>query len=301
MASDDEARVNIEHENNDKTTWLAMPAGGTAVMSRSLRAAAVPIDALFLDFDGTLCDDNSFSEALLARCQTICECDCTATGGPGSLSGLVGNLPIDNITTVFGGVARLHRLRAFISGLTAARVRVRVLSTSWYPVGAAAWASYLERVAVLAELPFEPASEEGEAIIALVDPGPGLSANKGAAIAERLDAWGLARRQALFVDDSAGNIESAGPYCDTVWLPQRQGIPESVLDYIEARALGCCSWAAGAGSSAAVAAEMGLAVLILAAVAALCFFAGRRRAQTEMRSELEGQRNEEEGAGLLAE
>lgn len=101
-------------------TASVLPAGGAAataplqlpppaVMSRSLRDGAVaPIEAVFIDFDGTLLNNNVFSEALLAQCQTLCSCDCTATTGPGSLAGLVSSLPLSNITSAFGGAARLQ-------------------------------------------------------------------------------------------------------------------------------------------------------------------------------------------------
>ena len=56
------------------------------------------------------------------------------------------------------------------------------------------------------------AGEQGGDIIALADPGPGLSADKGGAIATRLE--GLGADEALFVDDSSGNIVSASPHCD---------------------------------------------------------------------------------------
>lgn len=214
-----------------------------AVMSRSLRDATAPVAAVFIDFDGTLLNNNVFSEGLLARCQAECSCDCTAMTGAGSLAGFVSSVPLDDVRDAFGGAVRLQRLREFVAGLVAQNVRVRMLSTSWFPVDDDAWRSYLSTVAALVSLPFE-----SDDIITVRDLGPGTTADKGAEIAERLTRWGLASHEALFVDDSSGNMESASTrhgyrICDTVWLPQRQGMSEAVLDYIETRVGGCCSWA----------------------------------------------------------
>lgn len=213
-----------------------------AVMSRSLRNATRPVGAVFIDLDGTLLNNNIFSEGLLARCQEECNCDCTATTGPGSLAGFVSSLPLEEITDAFGGAVRLQRLREFVAALTGQNVHVQVLSTSWFPVDDVAWRSYISTVVVLATLPFE-----SDDIIGVTDPGPGTAADKGTEIAERLASWGLESHEALFVDDSSGNIDSVSTrhgyrICDTVWLPQRQGMSEAVLEYIETRALGCCSW-----------------------------------------------------------
>jgi hypothetical protein len=275
-----------------------------AVVSRRLRDSTEPVRAVFIDFDGTLSVDNVFSEALLVRCQRECGCGCTATAGPGSLSALVASLPAANVTRdAFGPPERLERLRAFLARLAAdGTVRVRLLSTSWYPVGAAAWRAYLAAVTSAAELEWPTADE----VLALADPGPGLPADKGGAIAEHLADWGLAGHEALLVDDSEGNIASAAGHCDTVWLPQREGMPSVVLDYIEARALGCCSWTAAAvdGASAPMlVAAAGAMVAVAAVLAAAAFSVGRRRGETEMADkrdeELERQKQSGEASALL--
>ena len=111
--------------------------------------------------------------------------------------------------------------------------------------------------------------------------------------------------QALLVDDSEGNIASATGHCDTVWLPQRQGMPTLVMDYIETRALGCNSWAAGPGvcgaSEPMVVGAMGVLVTIVAVVAAAGFLLGRRRAIAELDAREEQRRSqmESESAALL--
>lgn len=183
----------------------------------------------------------------------------------------------------------MARLRAFFAALpkTDDNFKVRLLSTSWHPVGAAAWRSYLAEVTSAAGIG-PPIDELGEDwIVALADPGPGLSADKGGAIAQRLAAWGVQAHQALLVDDSEGNTASAVGVCDTAWLPQRQGMSALVLDYIESRTLGCCSWVAGAGdgtSKPMIVAAMGLVVTVVAVVAAAGFLLGRRRGAVEMAS-----------------
>eukprot|EP01052_Picozoa_sp_SAG31_P057524 SAG31_NODE_17073_length_684_cov_1.316239_1_plen_103_part_01 len=65
----------------------------------------------------------------------------------------------------------------------------------------------------------------------------GIPANKGAAIATLLAAWGVATAEAVLVDDSAGNVASAEFVCDTLWLPRRVGMGSSAMDYIEKRAV----------------------------------------------------------------
>ncbi len=283
-----------------------------AVVSRSLRNATEPLRAIFIDFDGTLSMDNDFSESLLARCQRECRCSCTATAGDGSLSEFVMGLPAANITEAFGGPSRLARLRAFFATLASSdgMLQVRLLSTSWHPVSAAAWGAYLTEVTSAAGLRWSPIGDDGGEgwIIALADPGPGLSANKGSAIAQRLAAWGLAAHQALLVDDSEGNIASAAGNCDTVWLPQRQGMSNLVLDYIETRALGCSSWVAtGPGvcgaSEPMIVGAMGILVTIVAVVAAAAFLLGRRRAVADLDARGEQRRSqiesESESAALL--
>ena len=281
-----------------------------AVVSRSLRNATEPLRAVFIDFDGTLSADNDFSEDLLARCQRECGCSCTATAGDGSLSALAAALPAANITEAFGGPERLVRLRAFFAALASSDdvLQVRLLSTSWHPVGAEAWGAYLAEVTTAAGLRWSPATGEvdGGWIMALADPGPGLSADKGNAIAQRLATWGLAGGQALLVDDSEGNIVSAAGHCDTVWLPQRQGMSNLVLDYIETRALGCGSWAAArpgvcSASEPMIVGAMGVLVTIIAFVAAAGFLLGRRRAAAELDAREEQRRSqiESERAALL--
>ena len=131
-------------------------------ISRPLRHAATPLRSVFLDFDGTVCASNSFSEALLRRCQRACGCSCTATTGPGSLADAARALPAANLTAALEGDnpaaappgSRLQRLRGLLGELRRAELRVRLLSTSWWPVGAEAWHSYLSVVAAAADLGF---------------------------------------------------------------------------------------------------------------------------------------------------
>ena len=52
-----------------------------------------------------------------------------------------------------------------------------------------------------------------EHIIALPDPGPGISANKGGEIEKNMKKHGIKPAEALFSDDSSGNIKTAKGMC----------------------------------------------------------------------------------------
>ena len=105
-------------------------------ISRPLRHAETPLRSLFLDFDGTVCASNAFSEDLLRRCQRACGCSCAATTGPGSLGEMARALPAANLTAALEGDnpavvpagSRLQRLRGLLGELRRADVRVRLLS-----------------------------------------------------------------------------------------------------------------------------------------------------------------------------
>mgnify|MGYP006901779763 FL=1 len=99
---------------------------------------------------------------------------------------------------------------------------------------------------------------------------------------------------------------SVASHCDTVWLPQRQGMSNLVLDYIETRALGCSSWAAARpgicrASEPMLVGAMGVLVTIIAVVGAAGFLLGRRRAVAELdaREVQRRSQTESESAALL--
>ena len=80
---------------------------------------------------------------------------------------------------------------------------------------------------------------------------------------------------------------SVASHCYTVWLPQRQGMSNLVLDYIETRALGCSSWAAArpgicSASKPMIVGAIGVLVTIVAVVAVPGFLLGRRRVVAEL-------------------
>ena len=76
-----------------------------------------------------------------------------------------------------GGPESLGRIKEFVNRLRSAGASVKIVSTSWYPVTEVQWKQYLFNVTGLLNLGFS--SDE---ILALADPGPGLSADKGAVI-----------------------------------------------------------------------------------------------------------------------
>lgn len=172
-------------------------------------------------------------------------------------------------------------------------VRLTLISTSWDQVGAEAWANYLQTVSWRVGLGFVAADgsagngsdadfhrlqqrqqQEGSAtIIALADPGPGMSADKGAAIGASLDDWNISGSTALLIDDSDGNIHSAAKVCDTLWLPERAGMSIDAVNYVMARLDHRVGGGTEGGGHVGVAPVLLIGLLslcLLAMVAALC-------------------------------
>ena len=67
----------------------------------------------------------------------------------------------------------------FLKNLRSKSISVKIVSTSWYPITADQWQEYLYYVSNLLGLGFVK-----EEILTVDDPGPGLSADKGAKIRE---------------------------------------------------------------------------------------------------------------------
>ena len=86
----------------------------------------------------------------------------------------------------------------------------------------------------------------------------------------------------------------------TVWLPRRSGMSEAVLQYIEARAFGCCAWSDEGGTPTDATGLM-VVVLLLAVTSAVSYLAGMRRGAAKASGEGEpGERGrQEEGSALL--
>merc|ERR1739848_204229 len=75
-------------------------------------------------------------------------------------------------------------------------------------------------------------------ILTLADPGPGLSADKGSVIKKHMSDRNVKVSSAMFADDSSGNIKTAKGVCNTVYLPNKIGLDDTDLQYIEALAGG---------------------------------------------------------------
>ena len=108
-------------------------------------------------------------------------------------------------------------------------VTVKIVSTSWYPITAAQWQEYLFYVSGILELGFTK-----DEILAVDDPGPGLSADKGAKIREDNDGTNEFLNNAMFADDSTGNIKSSIMVCNTLYMAKRKGLDNYDFDYIKA-------------------------------------------------------------------
>ena len=115
----------------------------------------------------------------------------------------------------------------FLKVLRNESITVKVVSTSWYPITAAQWQTYLHYVSQLLGLGFE-----FEEILAVDDPGPGKSADKGAKIREDNNGTKEFLSNAMFADDSTGNIKSALMVCNTLYMVNRKGLDENDMEYI---------------------------------------------------------------------
>ena len=76
---------------------------------------------------------------------------------------------------------------------------------------------------------------------------------------------------------------------------------EAVLQYIEARAFGCCAWSGGGGTPTVAGGLMMGVVLLVAVTSAVSYLAGMRRGAANVSGEGQpGERGrQEEGSALL--
>ena len=117
----------------------------------------------------------------------------------------------------------------FLKKLRSKSISVKIVSTSWYPITADQWQEYLYYVSNLLGLGFFK-----EEILTVDDPGPGLSADKGAKIREDKNLEEGYLDSAMFADDSSGNIKSALMVCNTLYLIERRGLSRRDMKYINA-------------------------------------------------------------------
>ena len=94
-------------------------------------------------------------------------------------------------------------------------------------------------------------------ILGLDDPGPGIQADKGSKLKEKLDEldMGIEKAECIFADDKLGNLNWANcngydadgdscddyggtrNYCDTLLIQEREGMDGTDMNYIEARGI----------------------------------------------------------------
>jgi len=203
--------------------------------------APTAIKVAMYDFDKTLVI-NSFGEQVLLECDPTCNYDaCTCTGDDNLRTQLVDNTedPMAAVLTTFGGQERLDRVKAHLQAMEDAGIDLYMVSTSWYAVTAAEWANFIYAALEIAGLEnFFPLDK----ILTLDDPGAGIPANKGLVIRTKLDELGLEAADAIFCDDSWGNIVSSvvgdgtGLSAETLYVQPREGLSDEALEYLESRA-----------------------------------------------------------------
>ena len=141
-----------------------------------------------------------------------------------------------NLTASLGGNERLLEMQTFLDELRNASIPVKIVSTSWYPITEAQWQEYLFYVSDLLNLGFFK-----DEILAVEDPGEGLSADKGRRIRkdqgdsddETPSEMKPFYSDVMFADDSTGNIKSALKVCNLLYMVERKGLGKSDMDYIK--------------------------------------------------------------------
>ena len=140
-----------------------------------------------------------------------------------------------NLTDSLGGNERLLEMQTFLEELRNAKIPVKIVSTSWYPITEAQWQEYLFYVSNLLNLGFFK-----DEILAVEDPGKGLSADKGKRIREDQGDFDEQTppemrpffSDVMFADDSTGNIKSALKVCNLLYMVERKGLGQSDMNYI---------------------------------------------------------------------
>ena len=137
----------------------------------------------------------------------------------------------------FGGMDRLMEMQVFLMELRNADIPVKIVSTSWFPITEEQWREYLFYVTDYFGLGFSK-----DEILAVEDPGKDLSADKGKRIRQDYqkdyDSEAAPEMQpflsnAMFADDSTGNIKSALKVCNLLYMVERKGLGQSDMNYIK--------------------------------------------------------------------
>jgi len=218
--------------------------------SKPLANQTQALKVVFLDFDKTLVV-RSMGGEMLTRCDPGCllyndsiGCACNTTNNQFGdyyvanwASAAIAEGPAIDGTNSTGyginGTDRRDRLIQTFNVLRQYNVAIKVLSTSWSRINSTQWAYFLTKV-------FENCGLNGYLnatnIIALNDPGSGISGDKGGTAQAVLVANGWAMDQGLLADDSIGNINTAIGKVGWLQVIPRDGLAVDALAYIEARA-----------------------------------------------------------------
>lgn len=252
-------------------TWVQV--GDAGEISLSLLDAKNPIKHLYLDFDHTITEDgfSGVLRGIVCGHQKYPNCTCTPKANKQctdtdettkkAMVTALHNLPnkgTGNLTKSFGGADRLSVMKSFIKDIRKTlNGNVFIVSTSWFPVSKLQWQTYLLEVSSMLDLGFD-----ADHVITLNDPGPGLSADKGAEIKANMAKTGIKFAEAVFADDTGGNIKKAKDVTNTIYLPRKMGLDQTDRDYIKVLAKGSCDW----NSAAASVRFTGMGVMVSAAL-----------------------------------
>ena len=173
---------------------MAEPAGAAAAHAA---VGSRPIKALFLDFDSTIS-----TPTFLQRAQEWAVADKI------KLFQMMSN---EEIIANFGGPARIATLKALLTALEAAGMRLHIISIGMK----AAIVPHLRIAGLLPHFPEERIwGQDCQELRS-------LGFVKGRLIARLMQAGGWAPEDALFVDDSRDHIEKAAPVCRVLLVESR--------------------------------------------------------------------------------
>ena len=123
------------------------------------------------------------------------------------------------IVNSFGGSDRINRLRDMFSYLSKNNKHVYICSTSWYPITAAQWKTYLYYIMNFNGIPLD-----SQHILALPAIPGSTASQKGQTIYNVMLTNSQQYNNAIFYDDGLVNIQSAIGVCITRWLSRHMGM-----------------------------------------------------------------------------
>jgi len=142
------------------------------------------------------------------------------------------------IVKSFGGIPRINKLRNMIKTLLNNKKNVYICSTSWYPITALQWQTYIKYTMDYLKIPFKM-----NEILTIPAIPVSKKSQKGITIYNILKKNNVSYNEAIFYDDSLSNIQSAIGICITRWLNIRKGMKNidisDVIRYSENDSLIC--------------------------------------------------------------